>query len=397
VRWHPWKGLGDLPREIWILFAATVVNRVGTMVLPFLTIYLTRQMGLEPARAGLVVALYGAGALIASPVAGLLCDRFGSLRLMKVSLLLSASVMLGTLSARSFSALAVWIFVLALTTEMYRPANLAATSRLVSPEHHKAAFALNRLAINLGMSVGPALGGFLAELSFRMLFLVDAFTTILAGLVLTFCRFSVDSPVSRPPTEHGPPWRKALSDRSLVFFLLAMTPVTLVFFQDMTAMPLYFVQDLRLPAAAYGLSFTINTLMIVFLEVPLNLATVRWSHRFTLALGSLLVSLGFGMFGLVHGLAGAMGAVVVWTLGEMILLPGQTAYVAHIAPPGRQGQYMGMFSMAFALGFVIGPWLGMELYQLWGGRMLWGIALGCGIVSVILCSRVFESSVPEPS
>lgn len=387
--WNPWKGLGNLPREVWILFAVTLVNRAGTMVLPFLTLYLTKKLGFSPSQAGMMISLYGLGALAAAPVSGLLCDRFGPLRILRFSLFSSGLVMLLASTARALPAVGASVALLAFTTELLRPASMAATSMLVSAETRKPAFSLNRLAINLGMSVGPVVGGLLATVSFESLFVVDASTTLIAGVILAVSRFPslALASLSGGVTVRTPA-RQAFSDTRMMYFLAAEIPIAIVFFQHISVMPLFLVQYLKLPESVYGLSFTVNTLMIVFLEVPFNLATARWSHRLTLVMGTLFCTIGFGAYGLVTGAWNCMLPVVIWTIGEMILFPGMAAYVAHIAPPERQGHYMGLYQMAFSIAFVIGPWAGTELFEMYGGRLIWLLVFLCGMVSVLMLSRL---------
>src|SRR3954468_3805534 len=184
-RLNPWRGLDGLPREVWLLFATNLINRAGMMVLPFLIVYLTRELGFSPGEAGLAFALYGAAAIVAGPVSGKLSDRIGALPIMRASLLMSGSVLVFFPFARSRASVYAATVLWAACAELFRPASLAAITHVVPPEQRKPAYALNRLAINLGMSIGPALGGFLAAVSFRAMFLVDSATTLIAGTVLT--------------------------------------------------------------------------------------------------------------------------------------------------------------------------------------------------------------------
>ena len=183
-RWNPWRGLAGLPREVWVLSSATLVNKAGSMVLAFLVLYLTRSLGFSVRTAANVLFLYGAGALVAAPVSGFLCDRWGPIRIMRGSLLFSGILLLVFPLAKSLPLVVLLTLALSILSEAFRPANLTIFGDLVRPEQRKAGFAVNRLAINLGMSVGPAAGGFLATLSFRLLFLVNGLTSLAAGAIL---------------------------------------------------------------------------------------------------------------------------------------------------------------------------------------------------------------------
>ena len=256
------------------------------------------------------------------------------------------------------------------------------------------------------MSVGPALGGVLAGISFRWLFLVDGGTSLLAGVILAASAFP---PHRRAPRELedaiAPPLaRSAHRDPRLLYFLAAMFPISFVFFQHISSMPVYLVRDLKLSESSYGLLFTINTLLIVFLEVGLNTATARWPHRRTLALGAALCGLGFGSLGWARDFRGAAATVVVWTFGEMLIFPGMADYLTDIAPVERRGEYMGLSQMMMGLAFMVGPWGGVQILASFGPRALWLLMLAFGLVAALLMLRVrgsghrmAEIEVPLPT
>jgi MFS family permease len=418
---NPWRGLKNLPREMWILSAATLLNRSGTMVLAFLVLYVTHTLGVTPARAALALMVYGVAALLAMPLAGILSDRVGPLPIMKASLFLTGFLLVLFPLAKSYGAILLMTFAFAALNESVRPASLSMVSDLVQPAQRKAAFALSRLAANLGMSVGPAIGGILAVYSFRWLFLVDGATSILAGVVLALASMRN---LGRQKT-HEPEWAdatdlgreieadssaplialhpaadlRAFRNPRMLYFLAALIPVQLVFFQFTSTLPLFLVRYLHFPESVYGTIFTVNTLLIVALEVRLNTAMAHWTHRHTLMLGAFLYAVGFGSYALV-GLApfgktaGVFAAVVIWTFGEMILIPGSSAYAAEIAPPDRRGEYMGLYTMSFNVAFAVGPWLGASILGKWGASTMWGTAFVSGCISTLLMSRTDQGKGP---
>src|SRR6202789_2403771 len=387
---NPWRGLKNLPREMWILSAATLVNRSGTMVLAFLVLSVAHTVGVPPARAAVALMGYGVAALLVMPLAGILSDRVGPLPIMKASLFLTGFLLLLFPLAKSYRAILLMTFAFAVLNESVRPASLSMVSDLVAPAQRKAAFALSRLAANLGMSVGPAIGGILAVYSFRWLFLVDGATSLLAGAVLALAPMrhwtrkktrepqwadaadlgrEIEADTAAPLIAlHPAADLRAFRNPQMLYFLAALIPVQLVFFQFTSTLPLFLVRNLHFPESVYGTIFTVNTLLIVALEVPLNTAMAHWTHRHTLMLGAFLYAVGFGAYALVGiapfgKTAGAFAAVVIWTFGEMILMPGSSAYAAELAPPERRGEYMGLYTMSFNIAFAVGPWL---------ARAFWG-------------------------
>jgi predicted MFS family arabinose efflux permease len=385
-----WKDLRRLPQGMWVLFTTTLTNRSGAMVMPFLVLYLTQSLNFSVSRAGSVLLFYGLGAIVAGPAAGMLSDRVGPVRLMRASLFLSGLVMLAYPLAKTYAAVAAISAVLAAVNESFRPASMAFMAATVPPPQRKAAFALYRLAINLGMSVGPAIGGFLAAVSFRYLFFVNGATSIAAGIVLVASGLKVEAGAVSPGTARYT-WPRAHLDGRFLFFLLALLPVMLIFFQHLSAMSLWIVRDHGLPESAFGLLFSINTLLIVALEVPLNAATAHWEHRRTLTLGAILAGAGFGAMALASTFWSFALTVVIWTFGEMFIFPSAAAYVADVSAPERVGEYSGLFAMTFSLAYSVGPWAGTIVLDRFGGRVLWAGTFVLGLIAAAMISRL-----PEP-
>jgi predicted MFS family arabinose efflux permease len=356
-------------------------------VLPFLVLYLTRELGFSLARAGSMLAVYGASAIVFGPIGGRLSDRIGALPVMRVSLITSGLVLLLFPLAKSFAAVAAMTVLWAGCAEMFRPASLAAIAHVVAPEQGRQAFALNRLAINLGMSIGPALGGFLATVSFHAMFAVDAVTTLLAGTLLAVTPWRAFSGVNseaaiRQGSRIGP--ATILHDGRFLVFLGGVILVGIVFFQHESALPLYLVQYLHLSPAFYGMLFTINTLLIVGLEVPIITATAHWPNRRSLIIGCILFAIGFGALGVIASPAGVIATVVVWTFGEMLLFPAMSAHMAEVAPENRRGAYMGAYSMSLSISLTVGPWMGTQLLASLGPVRVWSVMFALGALAALL-------------
>ena len=382
-----------------MLSLATLVNRAGTMVLPFLTLYLTVDRGFPAATAGLALTIYGLAAIVIAPLSGRLSDRLGGMRIIKLSLFLSALVLFIFPFVQSLTGILVMTSLWAIVNEAFRPPSMSIIGELAGPTQRKTAFALSRLAINLGMSIGPVVGGFLAMRSFKLLFFVDATTALLAGLILVLTPWRAGNQ-SQPDDNVLPlpanvaaagvrsstalPYSSVLKDRRFLYFLLAMIGVELIFFQTLAAMPLFLVRDLRMTEAGFGMLLAINTVIIIVVEVPLNAAMADWSNRHALALGAVLIGLGFGGMAVGSGVLWLAFTVIVWTFGEMILLPASAAHVSDVAPPAQSGAYMGLYSMGFSVAFAIGPILGVQALERFGPAAVWTGTFICGCVTAIM-------------
>jgi predicted MFS family arabinose efflux permease len=377
---NPWRGLGALPAQAWILFATTLVNRAGTMALPFLALYLTRYLGESEREAGFALTCFGVGALVSAPLAGLLSDRFGATRVMQLALAASGTALFVLPLARSvalvFALTALW----AAFGEAVRPASLAAMTMAVREDQRRVAFALNRLAINLGMSIGPAVGGILATVSFPLLFIVDGATSLAAAALLTVLARTL--PVahvhSRPINRQA--LRELFANRRLALFLAGVLLVHVLYVQLNSALPLYVVDTLGLSTTFFGLLFVVNTALIIVLELPLNIRTAEWPYRVTLCLGAILIAAAWGGMALAAGALGVVAMIVVFTFGEMISSPASASYVAELAPPGRSGAYMGLYTFTYALSIVVGAPLGTVGFAALGPR-LWALLAAIGVVA----------------
>jgi predicted MFS family arabinose efflux permease len=386
---NAWRDLAKLPRELWLLCLATFVNRTGTMALPFLALYLTESLNFSSARAGMVLTLWGLVALFMGPIAGKLSDRWGALFMLESMMAAFGIILLVFPLAQSWPAVLVMTALFALTNAGFGPPSLAMISSLSTPEQRKSAFALARLAINLGMSVGPAVGGLLAQISFSVLFIVDGATALIATAILVFSPFHKRVKAHEKETKLEAADNKRMlhtlfSDTNLQIFLLGIIPVIIVFWQHQSTMPLFLVRDLHFSTSAYGMLFTLSTLMVATMEVPLNAITAHWPHRRAFVLGCMLMTLGFGALALARTYVEVALTVVIWTFGEMILFPAMSAYVAEIAPEGRRGEYMGFYSMGFNFALMAAPGLGTFTLEHYGPTLLWLSMLGIGSVSVLI-------------
>jgi len=383
---NPWHGISRLPKEIWVLCGTTLINRMGSMALPFLVVYLTNSQEYSAAQAGFVFSVYGIAALVAAPFSGRFSDAIGPLRLMKLSLWLSGIVLILYPLAQSFLFVIIATICWSVITEAFRPAALSIISDVVRPDQRKIAFSTNRFASNLGLSIGPAVGGFLLLYSYPLIFWADGATTLIAALVLTLKM--VHDPKHKRITDIDRDTRTfVLRDRRLLLFAIFVFPAIMTIFQIFSTLPYICVHELGLASSVFGLLFTVNTVLIILLEVPLNIAVSHWPHRHSMALGGLLIGTGFGGMIFATGFWSVVITVVIWTFGEMILLPASSAYVADIAPNEKRGAYMGIYQMTGNAALAFSGWFGMKLLEEFSSSVLWGsVFVLCFISSFFLFS-----------
>ncbi|HEY0158956.1 MAG TPA: MFS transporter [Thermoanaerobaculia bacterium] len=385
------ENLRALPRPAWVLFGGTFVNRFGTFVMPFLAIYMTRQ-GFTPTQAGFAVSAYGGGHILASFLGGHLADRIGRRHTIALSMFLSAAMMLALSQAHTFRSILLFAFLVGLTSELYRPAAAALLGDLVTPEQRVAAFGMYRFAINLGFAVGPATAGFLADRSFLYVFIGDAITSFVYGIVALFALpHGIRSSGKEEKAHAG--LRYALTDRPFLFFLAATLCMTWIEFQLHSTFPLH-ITAMGFTAKTYGILISINGAMIVLFELLLIAWTQRFPPQPMIALGYGLTGIGLALTGLATGIPMLVVTVLIWTLGEMIYAPVTGAFVTGLAPERLRGRYMGLWHLTFSIGMLIGPVTGTWLYER-NPNALWIACLVIGAAGSVLALVKSDRRVPE--
>jgi len=372
----------ELPTTFWFLWLGTLVNRLGGFVVPFLTLYLTSQRGASAAQAAFIVAMAGAGSFLSQLVGGELTDRLGRRPVMLLSFLITpiAILVLGLVQA-------IWLIMLAVLvsgffTDLYRPAVNASVADLVPESSQTRAFGYIYWAINLGAALAPVLAGLMAEYNYLLLFIGDATTTFIFGLIVLW-RVPETQPV-----EAGQAARVGIATRFnqikrepilLVFTGLALL-FGMIYMQNYVTLPLD-MQAKGLTPADYGLAIAVNGGLIVLVTLQLSRLVERWSRFSAMAGAALLLGLGYGAVTLAGGLPFYALTVAIWTLGEIIGATIAPTIITDLAPVELRGLYMGIFGSAWGLSFFVGPILGGWVFQQIGPTSLW---LGCLLLGIIL-------------
>jgi MFS family permease len=368
--------LGGLPSTFWTLWAGMLVNRLASFVITFLGLYLVRERGFTAAAAGQVVALYGAGLLVAGPLGGTLADRIGRRVTMLIGLGAGGACVAALAFIRAPAALAGMAFLAALAGETYRPAANAAIADLVAPPDRPRAYGLVYWAVNLGWTLSLAIAGFVAERSIRLLFLADATTSILfAAIVLARV------PETRPPLRAATPvlagMGRVLSDRPYTSFLALHLVALMVFVQFQLAAPLDYAAH-GVGPVGFSLLMAMNGLGVVLLQPLTSRFVARADGARLLAASALLFGVGMGLNSFQGSVPAYALGNATWTVGEVLGFPVAAALVADLAPPDLRGRYQGAFSMTWGLAFTVAPILGGATLERFGGRALWLACLAAG-------------------
>jgi predicted MFS family arabinose efflux permease len=390
------RSFAGFPGPVWVLAGAALVNRCGTMVLAYMALYLTRTKGLDASEAGMILGAYGIGAMAGGLGAGWLCDRISAKAVQVGSLLLNGVGFLVLGQVTSELGILLMMFAIAIVSEGFRPANATALARAAPVELRTRAFALLRLAVNLGMAIGPTVGGFLAEYDYSWLFVVDGVTCILSGLLL-WRFFDASDPA---PIRDGDPGstgvdRHPLRDRLFLILIGVNFLIGMVFFQLFGVFPLYLKNEYHLAEHAIGLALAINTLLIVAVEMLVIHALQARNELRWAAFGFLLIGAGFGLTAFGASWSYVAFTVAVWTFGEILALPLLFGFVAKRAGAANRGKYMGLYHLSFSLAYALAPVVGTWAYEHVDPDAVWYGALVVGVACAGVTAALARSVGPE--
>ena len=374
-----------LSKEVWWLSLITLINRAGTMVVPFLSLYLTKSLDFTLADVGWIMSAFGGGSVLGSWLGGKLTDKIGYYKIMVYSLVLSGILFIGLQFLTTFVGISIGVFILMAVADMFRPAMFVALSAYSKPENKTRSVTLIRLAINLGFSAGPAIGGFIiVNMSYGGLFWLDGVTCILAGILL----LNVLNPKTTKTLDEviveNP--KSAYTDTSYLIFLVAMILFSIAFLQYFSTMPLYYKDVHELNENKIGLLMGLNGLLIFIFEMPIVkfLENGRSSKLTLIIVGGILTGLSFIVLNFTFWLGILIIGMLLMTIGEMIAFPFTNAFALQRAKRGNQGEYMALYSIAFAIAHILGHNTGMQFVDRFGFDFTWYATTGLMVICVFV-------------
>ncbi len=363
-----------LSKEIWWLALITLINRAGTMVIPFLSIYLTEDLDISMSNVGWIMTCFGVGSLIGTWLGGKLTDSVGYYKIMVFSLLATGFLFIGLQYLTTFKSLCIGVFLTMCVADMFRPASFVAMSAYSKPENKTRSVTLIRLAINLGFSAGPAIGGLIiTHLSYAGLFWVDGITCLMATLVLFFVLNPKKAKIQDAFIAINP--ESAYKDKPFLIFFVAMILFAIVFFQYFSVMPIYYREAHQLSELQVGLILGGNGLFIFLFEMPLIkwLEKTKYTKIGLILFGALLTGLSLLVLNLTPWSGILIIGMLLMTIGEMIAFPFANGFAIDRAKRGKQGEFMAMYAMAFSVGSIFGHNIGLQLAENLGFDNTWTI------------------------
>lgn len=385
---NSYKGLS---KELWLLAFVNLINRCGTMVVPFLSLYLTTQLGYSIKQAGFVAGLYGIGAMLGSLAGGYLTDRSGFRNVQIYTLLFGGLLFLVLGQLKVYWMIALCNFTLGMINEAFRPANSAAMATYSTDENRIRSFTLMRLSFNLGWAIGAGLAGFLAHISYQYLFWVDGITNILSAIAIIFYlpkhTKTTTNSISKNPLKgifH------VFKDTDFTKFTLISILYLSCFCQLFSNLPVYFKRDVHLNESQIGILSSWNGLMIVLIEMTVIFWIEKnWSKQRAVTIGVIMHVAAY-LLAAVFSLDFFGGWVMMSfiTLAEMFSFSVLFNYWVSRTSEANRGQYAGIWTMTWAFSSSLGPFGGAWIAEQYGFTVLWSIVAAISLIAAFLYNRL---------
>lgn len=365
-----------LSKESWMLSIVMLINRSGAMVIPFLGIYLHQELGFTIADSGFCLSFYGIGSLIGSFIGGYLTDRIGYFKVQVISLICCMPLYLLIPNFTSFWLICMLLFFLGVVSEIFRPANSVAITKFAKRENITKAFSLNRMAVNLGFSIGPAIGGVLAAYSFHLLFYVNTVTCAIAMIVfVAFFRNRKErnevNEFASPSGDHVQS-RSPYKDYKFLWFTLFCTLFAVAFFQLLSTLPLFLKDDVGYTQEQVGMILGYSGFIIVLMEMPLiSIVERKFTIVQVMVWGTVITGVNYLLYAIDHSFFFIFLAITFMSIGEMLVLPFMSTITALRSGDHNKGAYMGVNGVSVGVALIISPVLGTAIAESYGFSFLW--------------------------
>lgn len=381
---NSFKGLSQ---ESWMLALVMLINRAGSMVLPFLGVYMTDHLHFSIENTGVVLSFFGIGSVLGSWLGGMITDKIGEYKVQYLSLLLSVPLFCLIPIFNTEVGVAGIILAQSIVSETFRPANSVAITKYAKPENITRAFSLNRMAVNLGFSIGPALGGILSAISYEFLFFSNAFAALSAGLMYIwfFGKRNKLAKIKAKKVKEAIVIKKENSpykDGKFLIYCFFCMLFSICFFQLFSTLTIFYKDTAHLSQQSIGYILGYSGFLIVLLEMGfVQIAEKYFSLAVTMLLGTLICGFSYAMMAFDYSMITLVISMTLLCIGEIWTLPFMSTITAMRSGKNNKGAYMGLNGISFSIAFIITPYIGTMLAQKFGFNALW---IGTGVLATLI-------------
>ncbi|MCC6500840.1 MAG: MFS transporter [Anaerolineales bacterium] len=399
------KIYNDYPKAFWVYNVIVFIDRLGGfMLFPFFALYLTDKFEIGMATVGLLFAVFSITGMVGSALGGALADRMGRKSVIIASLLLSSLSALGMGFAPTLTIFVVVVVFVGTLSSIGHPAHEAVVADLVPEDKRAEGYGIIRVVFNIAVIIAPPIAGLLIGISYSALFIVDAIISVIAALIV-ITSLPETKPAAHP---HAKPetmsqtfagYGRVFRDRSFIAFIAVSVMMTLVYMNMNSTLGVYLRDQHGQPEIIFGALLSMNAIMVVALQFWVTRRIKKYKPMLVMASGATLYAIGFAMYGFVSGFALFVAAMVVITIGEMVVSPVQQSLIASFAPEDMRGRYMAVSGLTWSLAFTIGPYFAGLLLD---GPNPDALFLWCGVVGLLaafgftLLNRTHREDVPIP-
>ncbi len=382
----------EYPKQFWVIVGSNFIDHVGgALIFPFFALYITMKFQVGMTEVGLLFALFSVTDMIGNMIGGALTDFLGRKTMIILGLIISALTSLGM----GFVQELQWFYVMGAISGLFAtaagPAHEAMLIDILPEKKRSEGFGVMRVAMNLSVAIGPAIGGFLASRSYLILFIADTVTSLITALIV-YLVVEESMPVKQETKDKKSfkttfiGYGDVLKDKKFMWFVVISTIATLVYSQMYSTLSVFLRDVHGVPESGYGWLMTLNAGMVVLFQFMITRRISKRPPMLILALGSLLYVIGFGMYGFVDGYLMFMLAMVIITFGEMVIIPVAQAYVGNAAPEDMRGRYSGVMGFSWMIPWMIGPLLAGLIMDngdpnwVWYGSAILGLVAALGFL-----------------
>mgnify|MGYP003576491079 FL=1 len=402
------KIYSEYPRAFWIYNIIVFIDRLGGFMLyPFFALYLTQKYDIGMSTVGLIFGVFSLTGMIGSALGGAIADRMGRKTVIIFSLILSSLSALGMGFAPTLGIFIAVVVLVGTLSSIGHPAHEAVVADLLPQEKRAEGYGIIRVVFNLAVIIAPPIAGLLIANSYLTLFLVDAVISLISAAIvlLALPETKPQAPAhARPETmkQTFAGYGRVFRDTPFLAFIGVTVMMTLVYMNMNSTLGVYLRDQHDLPEIRYGWLLSINAIIVVLFQFWVTRRLEKYKPLLMMAAGSLLYAIGFAMYGFVPTFALFILAMIIITIGEMVVSPFQQSLVASFAPEHMRGRYMAVSGLSWSISFTVGPYFAGLLLDSANPGLLWGF---CGLVGMlatlgfIVLNKTYRSPAPviEPA